>query len=76
MLLWSSQKMVFQRTRVIFFGHSVSKPPFHVLGSPSFYELYVGTICLFLKKLKMPVICFFFHIDPLALLQLEYKYIM
>lgn len=42
MLMWSSQKMVFPRICIIFFGHSISKPLFHVLSSPSFYELYGG----------------------------------
>ena len=35
--MWS--KVVFHGTCVICFAHSIAKPPFHVLGSHSFYEL-------------------------------------
>lgn len=42
--------MVFQRTCAICFGHSISKPPFHVLGSRSFYELYGGHYLPFAGK--------------------------
>lgn len=64
MLMWNSQKMVFQRTCVIFFGHSISKPPFHVLGSPSFYELYGGHYLPLSGKTENASYLFLFPYSP------------